>query len=138
MICGVIPVANSALQLNLTSKGWTPIPVEVWDYTTLKATYAAGQVNAKVFYITPKLFIIRFELNDLDISDINTMLQLKFPGYVKDSNFAAITGGSVFLGIQNITVVQGTGVGLYLRPNVTKALGSSTGTFNGILFCMYN
>ena len=132
-------MANGVIPAGLAQETWKYIPVEVWDYNTLIQTIPAEQGAAQVFFLNPKLFFIRvFFGSGIDISNVDAMLQLKFPGYVKDNRFSVIVGGSVYLGVQSLSAVQGTGVGLYVRPNVTKSLGNNTGTFSAILMCMDN
>jgi hypothetical protein len=120
----------------LTDQEWTSIPVEIWDYNTLIEAHDASSGEAKVFYLTPSFFVIQFSMNRFNLSNINTMLQLKFPGYVKDSQYARILGGSVYLGAQEPSGLQASSTGLFIRPNVTKNTASTTGVFNGILFCV--
>lgn len=109
-----------------TSSGtWIPKIYDLNDYKYDLPSQKYWKVG--LFYI---LSIDIVNETGIDLSDISTMLQIRnFP-------CTKILGGSVYFGTMSSRVIQiqASNIGIYFRPNITKADNTKTGILSLLAF----
>lgn len=113
------------------------VDLEIWDYETLVRTYS----NAGHMYKSGDIYIAFYQPIILNLTGINTMLQFKIPGYLRNNSRTAdgriffCIDANLYIGTMSNRhyVVQQSGVGVYLRPNILSSeIPSASSVLTGL------